>query len=198
MSYLSLLGLGLAAFIATDIDDLLLLVVLFADRRLATRQVIVGQYLGFLGLLALSGACALVAIVIPAPWLGLLGIWPVLVGLLRLWHRNRGDVIGAAAEAQASSVGILTVALVTMANGGDNVTVYVPLFATLPPGQILLIVVEFMVLVAGWCLAARLLVTHPVTGGVVRRVAYAILPYILIGMGLWILLRALPGQWVMP
>ena len=80
----TLLGLGLAAFIATGIDDLLRLVVRFANRRLSARQVIVRQYLGFLALLALSVACSLLAIVIPAPWLGLLGIWPVLVGLQRL------------------------------------------------------------------------------------------------------------------
>src|ERR1035437_10215015 len=107
MSYLSLLGLGLMVFVSTDIDDLLLLVVLFADRRLSARQVILGQYLGFLALVAASLACSCLAIFTPAHWVGLLGLWPLLLGVHRLWNRLQGDVIGASAEAAAPSVGTL-------------------------------------------------------------------------------------------
>jgi cadmium resistance protein CadD (predicted permease) len=194
MPYLSLLLLGLVAFVSTDIDDLLLLVLLFADRRLSSRQVVLGQYLGFLGLLVVSLACSLLAIVIPAHWLGLLGLWPLLVGLKRLWLRPPEDVVGASAESAASSVGICTVAFITLANGGDNITVYVPLFAGLGVMQVGILVSEFLVLVAIWCLIARFLVTHPVIGGAIRRVAHAILPYVLIGLGAWILLRSLTGS----
>jgi len=64
MAYLSLLTLGAVVFVSTNIDNFLLLVVLFTDQRLSSRQVILGQYLGFLGLVAISIACSLLAIVI--------------------------------------------------------------------------------------------------------------------------------------
>ena len=192
MQYLSLLGLGMVVFVSTDIDDLLLLAVLFMDRRLSARQVILGQYLGFLGLVAASVACSLLAIVIPGYWLGLLGIWPLLLGMYRLFNRGEEDVIGATAEAKAKSVGTLSVALVTLANGGDNITVYVPLFASLTMGQIIILVVEFMVLIAVWCAVARFIVGHAVAGVVIRRIAHVALPYFLIGLGAWIVLRSLP------
>lgn len=189
--YLSLLGFGLMIFVSTDIDDLLLLIVLFSDRRLSFRRIILGQYLGFLGLVAASVACSLLAIIIPGYWLGLLGVWPLLLGVHRLFNRATGDVIGVSAKAAAPAVGILTVALLTLANGGDNITVYTPVFARLTAGQIVIVVVEFLFLIALWCGAARFIVTHSITGGAIRRIAHAILPYVLIGLGMWVLLRSL-------
>lgn len=193
MQYLSLLATGLLVFISTDIDDYLLLVVFLADRRLSARQVLVGQYLGFVSLLAVGMAGSCLAMVMPSRWLGLLGIWPLLIGLHRLFDRDRKAIAGNALAA-ASTKNTLAVALVTIANGGDNVTAYVPLFAGLTTVQKMTVTSEFLLLVGVWYLAARYLVNHPVIGGVVRRVAVAILPYVLMGLGVWILLRLLPGM----
>jgi len=192
MPYWSLLSAGLLVFASTDLDDYLLLVVMLADRRLSPRQVLVGQYLGFAALLAVGMAGSCLAIVIPARWLGLLGVWPLLIGVQRWLARDKGAAIAAAAHA-ASTKNTLAVMLVTMANGGDNITAYVPFFAGQTPGQKMLITGEFLILIGLWYLAARYLVNHPVMGNVVRRVAVAILPYVLMGLGVWILARLLPG-----
>jgi len=190
MQYLSLLGTGLLVFISTDIDDYLLLVVLLADRRLSARQVLLGQYIGFASLLAagLAGSC--LAFVIPARWLGLLGIWPFLIGLHRLFDRRNGSDTEATPPATASTRNTLAVTLVTIANGGDNVSAYVPLFAWQTTAQKMLLVSEFLLLIGVWYMAARFLVIHPIIGGAVRRMAITILPYVLMGLGLWILLRS--------
>ena len=46
---------------------------------------------------------------------------------------------------------MLTVAAVTLANGGDNIGVYVPVFAATGIGALITYVIVFLPLVAVWC-----------------------------------------------
>ena len=77
----------------------------------------------------------------------------------------------------------------TVANGADNLGVYVPLFATSSPGAVAVMGGVFAAMTALWCLAARWLVAHPAAGAPVRRYGPPAVPYVLIDIGLWILLR---------
>ena len=70
---LSVAGLAAFAFVATNIDDLLLLVALFADPRFSASRILLGQFIGMGVLIALSLAGALLAILVPSGWLGLVG-----------------------------------------------------------------------------------------------------------------------------
>jgi cadmium resistance protein CadD (predicted permease) len=45
-----IIGLGIVAFVATNIDDLFILMVFFARRNFPTYQIVLGQYVG-MGLL---------------------------------------------------------------------------------------------------------------------------------------------------
>ena len=47
-------GLAVVLFASTNIDDLFVLLALFADRRVGTRGIVVGQYLGIAILFAFS------------------------------------------------------------------------------------------------------------------------------------------------
>ncbi len=58
------LAVGCLAFIATNVDGFLVLLVFFSDRRYATRQAIIGQYLGLSVLIAAFVAASLLALVI--------------------------------------------------------------------------------------------------------------------------------------
>jgi cadmium resistance protein CadD (predicted permease) len=86
---------------------------------------------------------------------------------------------------------VLEVAGVTIANGGDNLGVYVPLFSSTPT-MILPSVIAFTVMTGLWCLAAHRLVTAPALGGRIRRFGRMLLPIVLIGLGLWILRKSFP------
>ncbi|GAB3682022.1 cadmium resistance transporter [Saccharopolyspora tripterygii] len=50
----------------------------------------------------------------------------------------------------------------TLANGGDNIGVYVPVFATAGSGGLAVFAVVFLALVAVWCAAGRYFATRPV------------------------------------
>lgn len=83
---------------------------------------------------------------------------------------------------------ILSVAAVTFSNGGDNIGVYVPMFAqysTAP--QIITIVTVFMAMTAVWCAAAYYFVNHPLVASGLRRIGHILLPFVLIGIGVYII-----------
>ena len=80
----------------------------------------------------------------------------------------------------------LTVAGVTLANGGDNLGVYIPLFATAPQA-IGTCVAVFAVMTALWCALGYLMVNNPWIGDRIRRHGHVLLPPVLIALGLYIL-----------
>ena len=82
------------------------------------------------------------------------------------------------------------VAAVTVANGGDNIGIYVPLFASsnLPSLEVILSV--FFLLVGVWCYVAYRLTSLPAVANVLTRYGRAFVPFVLIGLGIFILLES--------
>jgi cadmium resistance protein CadD (predicted permease) len=172
---------GAAAFAATNVDDLLLLIAFFAAGSYRARDVVLGQYAGIGLLFAASAAASLVSLVIPASHLSLLGLLPVLIGLKQLFAKSAPE------ETVPTSSGFLSVAAVTVANGSDNIGVYTPLFATSSAPAICAMGAVFAAMTALWCLAARWLVQHPAAAASIRRYGPKAMPFVLIGIGLLIL-----------
>jgi hypothetical protein len=56
---------------------------------------------------------------------------------------------------------VWAVAAVTLANGGDNIGVYVPVFTTTGPAGLRTYTAVFLVLVAVWCLAGHFFARRP-------------------------------------
>ena len=81
---------------------------------------------------------------------------------------------------------VFAVAGVTVANGGDNLGVYIPLFAGVPRLMPLYAAV-FAAMTALWCFAAYRIVQNRVIGTQLRRYGHVTLPTVLIALGLWIL-----------
>ena len=84
-AFLVALGIGVAVFASTNIDDILLLSAFFADRRLTTRSIVIGQFVGIGALVAASAVAAFAAITVPAGWVALLGFVPLGLGVRKLW-----------------------------------------------------------------------------------------------------------------
>ncbi|WP_438036935.1 cadmium resistance transporter [Sorangium sp. So ce204] len=199
-------GVSVVVFVSTNIDDILLLSALFADPGFTPAQVVAGQLLGIAALVIVSAACALLAVRVPDGGIGLLGLAPLALGLRGLWALWRGtraeagtasradeaDAAESAREPQgsASRFKVIAVASVTLANGGDNLGVYIPLFSS-SPAHIPLHAAVFAVMTGAFCALGHRLVNHPILGTRIRRFGRAALPFVLIGLGLWILSDAL-------
>ena len=199
MFELRTLGVGVALFVSTNIDDILLLAAFFADPRLRVRAIVAGQFAGIAALTALSAAAALAAIVIPEAWIALLGVVPLWLGLRQLWLLRAGDDDGdddgpsmdeQAYERRTHSQ-LLAVAAVTVANGGDNLGVYIPVFAA-DVQAIPAYAAVFAVMTAVWCAAGHALVNNGLVGRHLRRYGHIGLPFVLIGLGVMILRGAAP------
>lgn len=188
-----LVGVGLYA--TTNIDDIFLTMAFFADPRLRRSAIVAGKFVGIGGLAIVSAIAAAGSLVVPPEWVALLGLVPLGLGVHALWANRRsvaeaeeGDGIERAPAAFAAQAG--AVAGVTAANGGDNLGVYVPVFAK-EFSAIPLYMAVFAVMTVLWCVAGSLLVTHPLVAGSMRRLARHLLPFVLIVLGLWILSGAI-------
>ncbi|GAA0527464.1 cadmium resistance transporter [Paractinoplanes ferrugineus] len=189
---LGLLGQAAGLFAVTNVDDILILALFFArgaGGRHTTRSIAAGQYLGFAGILVVSVAAGFGATFLPArviPWLGLL---PLALGgkaAIQSWrHRHDEDDEG---ETRPGGPRAVEVAAVTFANGGDNIGVYVPVFATAGSAGTTGYVAVFLVLVAVWVAAGRFFATRPLIAGALSRWGHVLLPVVLIGLGLLILI----------
>ncbi len=183
-----------AAFGVTNIDDLVLLSVLFADRQLRPRHVVAGQFIGVTALVGVSGLGALVAMAIPPGWTSLLGVVPLGLGIYKLGGlKKRSDAGERSPQVAPKAAQILAVAGVTIANGGDNIGVYVPLFAS-GRGALAIYVPVFTAMTGLWCIAGYALVNNRPFGSRLRRYGHVLLPFVLIALGIHILggARALP------
>jgi cadmium resistance protein CadD (predicted permease) len=190
----ALLGLAIVLFVSTNVDDLVVLVGFFAHPRFRARDVVAGQYVGLTFLFVLSAAGALLSLVIPNTYLGLLGIFPILIGIRKLVALRHERVETSTPGSYGSVAGI---ALVTIANGGDNIGVYVPAFAVHSASQIAIIAVVFVAMTATWCLLAHWMVNHPTLGAPLRRYGHIFAPIVLIGLGFLILHHAGTISWLL-
>ncbi len=179
-------ALAVSLFLSTNIDDLFMLLGFFADPGYRNRQIVLGQYAGIGVLFAASLAASLIALVIPAAWVGLLGLAPIAIGLRKL--------ATAAAPADAGTVPppagrgrVAAVTLVTIANGADNISSYTPALATRGAADITVIAAVFAVMTAVLLALAHALTHHPRLGAPIRRHGRRVAPYVLIALGAFIL-----------
>jgi cadmium resistance protein CadD (predicted permease) len=134
---------------------------------------------------------ALAVLVVPPEIIGLIGSLPIAIGIKKLIDLRQPDESEEIQSLQSrSSLRFLAVAGVTFANGGDNIGVYTPVFATRTPAEIITLVVVFMVMVAAWCAAGYFLVNHSFAGVYIRRAGRVLLPFVLIALGVFIMLEA--------
>ncbi|MGW1214516.1 cadmium resistance transporter [Streptomyces sp. NPDC002499] len=188
-----MVGQAIGLFAVTNIDDILILSLFFAQgagRPGSARRIVIGQYLGFAAILAVAVAAAFGATFLPESAVPYLGLLPLTLGLkaARQAWKQRGDEDDEQ-EAAEHGPAPLEVAAVTFANGGDNIGVYVPVFATAGVGGMSVYAVVFLILVGVWCFAGRYFATRPVVAKALSRWGHILLPLVLITIGLLILIE---------
>jgi cadmium resistance protein CadD (predicted permease) len=189
---LGLVAIGVAAFVATNIDDIFVLMMFFSSLTFPVRQVVLGQYIGIGLLIAISALGSLVALVVPTYIIGLMGVIPIAIGIKNLVEIKKKDKSLSRQivrdKKARSSLSFLAVAAVTFSNGGDNIGVYVPLFSKYNiVSQIATLTAVFIVMTAVWCITSYYFVNHPLVASRIRHIGNIILPFVLIGLGIYIL-----------
>jgi len=179
-------------YVSTDLDDLFVLVVFFSDSRFRTRQIATGQFVGIALLFVVSVGCSLISFLVPQSYVGLLGLAPIAIGIKKSWNLlndvepDEEDYDDRRTNS-GSRANVVTVAAVTAANGGDNLSVYIPLFASRSAYEIVVIGVTFTVMTAVWLGLAHWLTRHRAISLIIRRYERFVVPVALIALGAFIL-----------
>lgn len=190
--FLTAISMGFTAFTATNLDDILILMLFFSqvNSLFRKRHIVAGQYLGFTALVLASLPSFFGGLLLPRPCVGLLGLVPIAIGINRLVNSHEEDDSDSEeTEAQPSwfasfvSPQAYSVAAVTFANGGDNIGIYMPLFASCTWQSLSVILAVFFFLVGVWCLTAYRLAQVPSIADALTRYGNHLVPFVLIGLG---------------
>lgn len=181
-----------AAFVATNLDDVVVLTALFAvagrGGPLRARHVVLGQVAGLGALVAVAWIAAAGFLLVPDEVVGLLGLVPLALGILGLSALLRERPHDA--EPPPPVRGVVGVAAVTVAGGADNVAVYVPFLANRDGGDAAVVLPTFAALLAVWLAGSRWLATRPPVARTVGRRGHVAVPVVLIVLGIVILAEA--------
>ena len=192
-------AIAVTAFTATNIDDILILTIFFAqvNSEFRPRHILIGQYLGFGLILLASLPGYLGGLVIDHKWLGLLGILPIAIGIKQLILSKDKDEItvqtcAIANQKSPNKSPIIApqtyhVAAVTLANGGDNIGIYIPLFANTNAITLSITIATFLILITVWCYVAQSISSNPAIAKFLSEYSNAIVPFVLIALGIYIL-----------
>jgi cadmium resistance transport/sequestration family protein len=195
---------AILAFASTNVDDLFILMILFTltSDTFQNKNILTGQYLGIITLVVISLIGSLIGIIIPTVYIGFLGFFPIYLGIMKLItffkrkdeneqeevleipQRNKSilsSIVGAST---------LSVASITIANGADNIGIYIPLFVNLSVIDLVITIGIFMLLVFIWVKAAEYLVRHPALKETLAKYNHILFPIILIGLGIYILVES--------
>ncbi len=186
---------SIIAFATTNIDDIFILTLFFSNPKFKAKYIVIGQYLGIIVLVALSFIGSFVGLIIDVKYIGLLGLIPVYIGVkatMRLLKRNEDEEISEMGsklqnDMAADYTQAVSVAGVTIANGGDNISIYIPLFATLAISDKIAMSGIFLIMTGLWCLIAHYLSNHPMIKGSVEKYGHIVTPVVFIFLGLYIM-----------
>lgn len=204
---ISTLMTGIAAAIATTFDDNFYLTLFFGkvNRHFRPQHIILGEYLGFSALIAISLLGFVSRLIISPTWIGLLGFLPIFIGISQLLSRKEEEeqsiVINVTEEthqprfrhkslwANLRDPQTYEVSAVTIANGGNNLGIYIPLFAstTLPSLGIILFVLYLTIGV--WCFLSYNLTRHLQLARFLSRYVRKVFPFVLIWIGFSIVME---------
>ena len=189
-------GVATAAFVGTNVDNTLVVMAMVAGAPTERApRIAAGQVVGFVVLVAAALAGAAVLFEFSARVVGLLGLVPLAIGLRGLVMLRPGtgsERAGRRPAAADRAVGrsLIAAALVTIATGGDNLAVYIPLFRVSGATRLGVIAVVFAlgeVVVTAVVLAGG---RHPRARAVMDRFGAVGVPVLLCGVGVLVLATA--------
>lgn len=184
--------LSITSFIGTNIDDMFINTLFFseAETKADSKSIVFGKYLGigFLIILSILGAFGLQFL--PQHYIGYLGLVPICLGIKEIIVniKSKGDD-EADDNVRKSTNKVINTAIITMANGADNIGVYIPLFAGFTVWQITLTVCIFLFLIAVWCFIGKTLADLPVLKNFLTKYKGVIVPVVYIALGVYILMK---------
>jgi cadmium resistance protein CadD (predicted permease) len=177
-------------FLSTNIDDLFILMAFWSDVKYKKQDVILGQYFGIF-VLTLIGCIGLVfRIFLPIKIIGLLGIIPVLIGISKYINNQEKETEKTALNSKFALPQWVLISSVTIANGSDNISVYVPVFATLDFVKLCILIITFILMTLGWLAISYFIINNRLVQKRIRYFEKYVFPLIFIILGISIIIKS--------
>ena len=206
---------AIISFISTNIDDIFVLMIFYSQvgEHIKKRHIVIGQYSGIFLLLLISILGSMGLNLFPPQYTGLMGFIPIILGLkisleylvsikLRNCSNAKIDTSNLGVDLEPTKTkttvlrtklinpAILNVFLVTIANGADNIGIYIPLFSRLSAIELMLTLTVFAFLIALWCFIGERLTNFPTIKDGIQKYKDIIVPVVFIGIGIFILIES--------
>ncbi|MZR32178.1 cadmium resistance transporter [Sneathiella litorea] len=178
------------AFLSTSLDNLFLLVTLSLHSKYGAAKVRLGY---LLAIVVMIGVCLIFAQGVqqlPSQYIPYIGLVPLGLGLHELWQLIKRGISKAEKKpdiASNYSGSFLTVALIMFTHSWDSIAVLAPLLSDTRPGLLGWMVTSVLLAATVLTLGAQKATGHPRFRGLLELYAPKVLPFLLIGVGLYIL-----------
>lgn len=194
---------SIIAFVTTEMDDLLVMFVLFSkvNRVRENTAVILGKYLGLVFLIAAGKLFADILNQFPVEQLlGLLGIIPITIGIRYAVKEYTGEK-EQDGNLFMRSIGffsfLLEAFVITLANGGDNIAVCLSFFSSLKQSEFIISCIVFCIMQALWCVIAFSVMNAASIRTYTEESKGVIIPVLFVALGLYILIKSGTAVWLL-
>jgi len=181
----AVISIAAAAFVATNMDNLLMVTGLLAASSVRGR-VVLGYLLSAGVVIALALIIGRLGDFVDARYVGLLGLLPVALGLRGLIRLIRGSSeVSTRAEAVT---GVWATVAVILPMSGDSLAVYAPLLADTRPAMDAVIIVTLSLSALAMVSLSSALVARPALRDAIGSAGAWIMPLLMICVGIYVLL----------
>jgi len=179
---------AIITFIATSVDEMFVLTFLFAQDKnnQKNKQIYLGQQLGMLVLLAITLLAVLGIRQIPQAWIGFIGFVPVIQGI-RLLIFGDDDELDLE-KPQKYKFYFVTVALIAIAGGAEELAIFIPYFSSLSNDELIVALIIFNLLVPMWVTLCKKIAGIPHIKDQVEKYGAVLIPIVFIALGLYVLI----------
>lgn len=185
----AILAVSITALLATSMDNLAILVALYARFRGRALLVTLGHLAATAVVVVAAWFLGESAAYVPIDYVGLLGLVPLAIGLYWLYRLLRGNGEAPASPAAGIRGGtVIAAAAMSLAgNSVDTVLTMAVVFADSKREVDGLVLLGAMLAALLLAELARRAVANPALGPIVERYSQRIAPFVMIGIGVYVL-----------
>jgi len=187
---LIIIGVTAAAFIGTNLDNLLLLAAMYSRYPNQARVVTAGYFTGMILIAIITLIIGEVGDIIPLAYLGLLGMIPMMMGalaLLKLFRSRQLEAVDSVVTGGNRLAVFFALISIQLSNSADSIITFSALFADSADPSDYVVAQTFFVMVGVFSAVAYYSVKHPKLSQILSRYGQFVTPFILILVGFYIL-----------
>lgn len=179
-------------FFSTNIDFFIFIVIIFGHVvKKENKYVYIGYYIGTYLIIFAGLVLSYFSDLLPAKWMiGFLGFIPLVIGLKMAFSKKGKEDIQNIENKIRDDIGLKLVLFViglTLIASGDNIGVFISLFANLKALEIIVSLIVFFVMTFIFLGVGQYVANHPIIEKFIEKYEHIVIPIVFILLGIFIL-----------